>query len=65
MLIPCSVTYERLVEGSFARQLCGEKKLKESMANVVWNMFTALLRSPGYGYASIDFAKPISLKVVL
>jgi len=62
LVVPCSVTYERLIEGSFARQLCGEPKKTESMVHVLWSMLVALL-PPGYGHVQMQFAAPVSLKV--
>ena len=64
VLIPCSVTYERLAEGTsgYARQLTGARKPKESMANVLRNWMKALT-SPGYGAVAIEFEPPVLLSV--
>jgi glycerol-3-phosphate O-acyltransferase len=65
ILVPCSVTYERLVDGQrdYAAQLSGTRpKQRESVANVLRKWVRAL-RSPGYGRVYVHFAEPITLTV--
>ncbi|KAL1138084.1 hypothetical protein AAG570_009779 [Ranatra chinensis] len=59
LLVPVSVNYERLVEGSFVREQTGESKQPESFRSAISGIWAALTRH--YGTVRVDFNQPFSL----
>ena len=60
ILVPVSVNYEKLVDGSFVHEQMGTPKKKESFTvalKSIWNIVNAK-----YGQMRIDFNEPFSLK---
>ncbi len=61
LLVPVSVSYERVLEGGFLEERMGESKQRESLwavAKSTWNAFGGR-----YGFVRLDFGSPVSLKV--
>ncbi|KAF6209612.1 hypothetical protein GE061_015360 [Apolygus lucorum] len=59
LLVPVSVNYEKIVEGSFVRELTGEPKKPESFIGAIKGIWKAL--TDQYGMVRIDFNQPFSL----
>uniref|UniRef100_A0A0A9Z0H8 Glycerol-3-phosphate acyltransferase 1, mitochondrial n=2 Tax=Lygus hesperus TaxID=30085 RepID=A0A0A9Z0H8_LYGHE len=59
LLVPVSVNYEKIVEGSFVRELTGEPKKPETFVGAIKGIWKAL--TDKYGMVRIDFNQPFSL----
>ncbi|KAK3749037.1 hypothetical protein QZH41_018056, partial [Actinostola sp. cb2023] len=60
MIVPVNISYEKLFETSYSRELLGEPKRPETFLEAVkgiWEVFGAC-----YGNIRIDFSRPFSLK---
>ncbi|XP_070498009.1 glycerol-3-phosphate acyltransferase 1, mitochondrial-like [Chironomus tepperi] len=60
LLVPVSVNYEKLVDGSFVREQLGIPKKKESFTKAIASIWKVLNRK--YGLMRIDFNEPFSLR---
>jgi glycerol-3-phosphate O-acyltransferase 1/2 len=61
LLVPVSINYDRLVEGSFVREQTGEPKKAETFTSAISGIWAALTRN--YGNMRVDFNQPFSLNV--
>ncbi|XP_039253480.2 glycerol-3-phosphate acyltransferase 1, mitochondrial-like [Styela clava] len=63
LLVPVSLSYEKLLEGNFNNEHIGKSKKPESL----WSTFKSVagMLTGYYGNIKVDFAKPISLKSAL
>lgn len=60
ILVPVSVNYEKLVDGSFVHEQMGTPKTNESFRNAIASIWKVL--NAKYGLMRIDFNEPFSLK---
>ncbi|XP_046382815.1 glycerol-3-phosphate acyltransferase 1, mitochondrial isoform X2 [Ischnura elegans] len=63
LLVPCSLNYERLVDGNFVREQLGQPKIPESFFSAVraiWSVITS-----HYGMIRMDFGAPYSVKELM
>ncbi|XP_071441819.1 glycerol-3-phosphate acyltransferase 1, mitochondrial isoform X2 [Hetaerina americana] len=63
LLVPCSLNYERLVDGNFVREQLGRPKIPESFFSAVkaiWSVITS-----HYGMIRMDFGAPYSVKELM
>ncbi|KAG5671432.1 hypothetical protein PVAND_001628 [Polypedilum vanderplanki] len=60
ILVPVSINYEKLVDGSFVREQMGTPKKKESFRKAIASIWKVL--NAKYGQMRIDFNEPFSLK---
>lgn len=60
ILVPVSVNYEKLVDGSFVREQLGIPKRKESFRKAIASIWKVL--NAKYGLMRIDFNEPFSLR---
>lgn len=60
LLVPVSANYDKLVDGSFIRELLGEPKQKESFGSAISAIWTTM--NSNHGSARVDFHKPYSLR---
>lgn len=61
LLVPVSVNYEKIVEGSFVRELTGAPKQPETFRSAIAGIWKAL--TSHYGIVRVDFNQPFSLLV--
>ncbi|XP_073969574.1 glycerol-3-phosphate acyltransferase mino isoform X2 [Rhodnius prolixus] len=59
LLVPVSVNYEKIVEGSFVRELTGAPKQPETFRSAIAGIWKAL--TSHYGIVRVDFNQPFSL----
>lgn len=62
-IVPASISYEKILDGSFSNEQMGMPKKKETFfvaIQGIWNVLTN-----GFGNVRIDFAQPFSLKEYL
>lgn len=63
LLVPVSISYEKLFEGNFNMEMIGKPKEKETL----WNTMKSIVKMLGsnYGSMSISFGEPRSMKKLL
>ncbi|XP_014253153.1 glycerol-3-phosphate acyltransferase 1, mitochondrial isoform X2 [Cimex lectularius] len=59
LLVPVSVNYEKIVEGSFVREQTGDEKQPESFMTAIKGIYKAL--TSHYGIVRVDINQPFSL----
>ncbi|XP_041476870.1 glycerol-3-phosphate acyltransferase 1, mitochondrial-like isoform X3 [Lytechinus variegatus] len=62
-IIPASISYEKILDGSFSNEQMGMPKKKETFFNAIAGIWRVL--SSGFGNVRVDFAQPFSLKEYL
>ncbi|KAF5283504.1 hypothetical protein FQR65_LT02657 [Abscondita terminalis] len=60
LLVPVSINYEKLVDGSFAREQLGQPKQMETFGSAMKSIWHVL--NSNYGMVRIDFNQPFSLR---
>jgi hypothetical protein len=61
LLVPVSVSYEKLVDGNFVREQLGQPKQMETFWATMKSIWSVL--NSNYGMTRIDFNQPFSLRV--
>ncbi|XP_072177882.1 glycerol-3-phosphate acyltransferase 1, mitochondrial-like isoform X2 [Diadema setosum] len=62
-IIPTSISYEKILDGSFSNEQMGMPKKRETFFRAVQGIWHVL--SNGFGNVRVDFAQPFSLKEYL
>lgn len=62
-VVPCNISYEKLLDGNFSKEQMGIPKKKESFIGALRAIW-AVMRNH-YGNVRVDFAQPFSLKELL
>lgn len=63
LLVPVSISYERLVDGNFVKEQLGEPKTKETFCSALKGIWHVL--NSNFGIMRVDFSQPFSLRELI